>query len=130
MIRGMDTSGSDHRTAPSWRRPTSAGLAELGLVVLALLVVGVATAIEQRAHPPTCFGIGFGCTPDPSSTAVLLGMFVGAPLVAVAWLCTAVGWVLTRHRSDRANRRATWWPAWLLAGGLAVVVVLAAVTAG
>jgi hypothetical protein len=126
----MDTSGSDHRTARPWRRPTRAVLATLGLVMLTLVVVGVATAMEQAAHPPTCFGIGFGCTPDAYTTVTLLGMFVGVPVVAVAWTLTVIGWVLTRRRSDRMNRWATWWPAGLLAGVLAVVVVLAAFTAG
>jgi hypothetical protein len=121
----MDTSSSDHRTPTSSRRPISAGLAALALVMLALVAVGAVTAIEQHAHPPTCFGIGFGCTPDPFTTALLVGMIFGAPTVAVAWLVTAVGWVLTRQHPDRVNRRATWWPVWLLAVGLAVVAVLA-----
>jgi hypothetical protein len=128
--RYMDTSDRDLRTPPSWRRPLSAGFTTLGLVVLAVVVVGVATAIEQYAHPPTCFGIGFGCTPDALSTVVLIGWFLGAPIVVVAWLFSAIGWLMTRRRSDRINRWATWWPAWLLAGGLAVLVVIAAVTAG
>jgi hypothetical protein len=126
----MDIYGSDPHTPQTWRRPACAGLASLGFVVLTLVVVGVATAIEQAVHPPTCFGIGFGCTPDAFSTVVLIGMFVGAPVVAVAWTLTVIGWVLTRRRSDRMNRLATWWPAWLLGGGLAVVLVLAAFTAG
>jgi uncharacterized membrane protein len=56
-------------------------------------------------------------------------MFVGAPVVAVAWILTVIGWVLTRRRSDRMNRLATWWSAWLLGGVLVVVVGLAAFTA-
>jgi hypothetical protein len=126
----MDTAGSDHHTASTWRRPTSAGVAALGLVVLTLGVVGAGTAIEQAANPPTCFGIGFGCTPDALSTVALLGMFVGAPVVAVAWILTVAGWVLTRRRSDRVNRWATWWPVALLTGVLTVVGVIAAFTAG
>jgi hypothetical protein len=126
----MDTPGNDDRTPCTWRRPTCAGLASLGLATLTLVVIGVATAIEQAVHPPTCFGLGFGCTPDALSTVVLLGMFVGAPAVAVAWVLTVVGWASTRRRSDRMNRWATWWPAGLLGGVLAVVVVLAAFTAG
>jgi hypothetical protein len=126
----MDIYGSDPRTTHTWRRPACAALASLGFVVLMLVVVGVATAIEQAVHPPTCFGIGFGCTPDAVSTVVLLGMFVGAPVVAVAWILTVIGWMLTRRRPDRMNRLATWWPTWLLGGVLAVVVVLAAFTAG
>jgi hypothetical protein len=126
----MDTSGNDHRTAHAWRRPTCAGLASLGFVVLTLVVIGVATAIEQAVHPPTCFGIGFGCTPDASTTVILIGMFVGAPVVVVAWVLTVIGWVSTRRRSERMNRWATWWPAGLLGGVLAVVGVLAAFTAG
>jgi hypothetical protein len=125
----MDSYGSEPRTTHSWRRLACAGLASLGFVVLMLVVVGVAAAIEQAVHPPTCYGIGFGCTPDAFSTVVLLGMFVGAPVVAVAWILTVIGWVLTRRRSDRMNRLATWWSAWLLGGVLVVVVGLAAFTA-
>jgi hypothetical protein len=126
----MDIDGSDPRRTHTWRRPVCSALASLGFVVLMLVVVGVATAIEQAVHPPTCFGIGFGCTTDALSTVGLLGMFVGAPVVAAAWILTVIGWVLTRRRSDRMNRLATWWPAWLFGGVLAVVVVLAALTAG
>jgi hypothetical protein len=126
----MDISGNGDRTPSSWRRPATACLTTLGLVAAALVAVGVATAIEQRVNPPTCFGIGFGCTPDAVSTVYLVGFFFAAPVVAAAWLLTAVGWAVTRRRSDQANRTATWWPAWLLAVGLAVVVVLALVTAG
>jgi hypothetical protein len=128
--RRMDTYNSELRSPRLWRRPISASFTVLGLAVLGVVVVGVATAIEQYAHPPTCFGIGFGCTPDALSTAVLIGWFIGAPIAVVAWLFTAVGWVVTRRRTDRINRWATWWPACLLAGCLAVLVVIAAVTAG
>jgi hypothetical protein len=93
----MDIYGSDPRTTHTGRQPACAALASLGFVVLILVVVGVATAIEQAVHPPTCFGIGFGCTPDAFSTVVLLGMFVGAPVVAVAWILTVIGWMLTRR---------------------------------
>jgi hypothetical protein len=127
----MDICGSDSRTTHTWRRPACAALAALGFVVLMLVVVGVATAIEQAVHPPTCFGIAVvACTPDALRTVAPLGMFVGAPVVAAAWILTVIGWVLTRRRSDRMNRLAIWWPAWLLGGVLAVVVVLAAFTAG
>jgi hypothetical protein len=105
--RGMDIYSSDPRTTRTRRWPACAALASLGFVVLMLGVVGVATAIEQAVHPPTCFGIGFGCTPDALSTVALLGMFVGAPVVAVAWILTVIGWMLTGRRSDRMNRLAT-----------------------
>jgi hypothetical protein len=126
----MDTPGTDLRNASSWQRPATACLATLVLAVLAVVVVGLATAIEQHANPPTCFGLGFGCTPDAYTSAVLVAVFAGAPAVAIAWTLSVVGWMLTRRRSDRTNRWATWWQSWLLAGILAIVLVLAALTAG
>lgn len=126
----MTPFGSDHGTGRSWQRPIVACLVTLGLVVLILAVIGVATAIEQHANPPTCIGLGFGCTPDAYTNVVLGGMFVGVPVLAVAWTSIVAGWLVTRRRSDRINHRATWWPAWLLAGCLAIVTVVAAITAG
>jgi hypothetical protein len=100
------------------------------LVVLNLAAVGIATVIEQHANPPTCIGLGFGCIPDAVTTVVLGGMFVGVPVLAIAWTSIVAGWLVTQRRSDRINHRATWWPAWLLAGCLAMVVAIAAITAG
>lgn len=98
--------------------------------MLMLAAVGIATAIEQHANPPTCMAIGLGCAPDAVTTVVLIGTFVGVPVLVVAWVAIAAGWLVTRRRSDRINHRATWWPAWLLAVCLALVIVLAARTAG
>ena len=112
------------------RRPVVASLVSLFAVVLAVGAVALGTAIEQAANPPTCFGIGWGCTPDPGTTAFLVGWIVGAPALAVAWVLTWGGWALTRHRTGRTRLVATWWPAWVLLATATVVGVLAVTTAG
>ena len=87
----MNPLGSDHGTGRSWKRPIAACLLTLGLVVLILAAVGNATAIEQHATPPTCIGLGLGCTPDAVTTVVLGGMFVGVPVPSVAWISIVAG---------------------------------------
>lgn len=99
------------------------------VVVVATIGVGVVTAVEQAASPPTCHGIGFGCTPDAVTTAFLVGVVFGLPAVAVAWAATWIGWALTRERSDRTNRVAAWWPVSALALAVVVLAVVVA-TAG
>lgn len=134
----IDPAPPSHRPDPtsassssgSARQPLVACAVSLAAVALALGAVALGTAIEQAAHPPTCFGIGWGCTPDPGTTALLVGGLVGAPAVAIAWVLTWVGWTVSRHRTARARRIATWWPAWVLLAAATVVGVLAVATAG
>lgn len=123
---GMDTPEDMPTSSVSRRRPVAASLAALAVAVTATIGVGVVTAIEQAAHPPTCYGIGFGCTPDAITTALLVGGIFGLPALAVAWAATWVGWALTRERSDRTNRTAAWWPVWPLAVGVGVLAVVVA----
>lgn len=127
---GMNTPGDTSTTPASRRRPAAASLAALAVVILAAAMVGVATAVEQAAHPPTCHGIGFGCTPDPATTAMLVGGIYGLPTVAVVWVASWVGWALTRSWSDPANQVMAWWPVWGLAVGTGVLSVVALATAG
>jgi hypothetical protein len=118
------------RPSGSLRQPLLACLATMVAAALALGAVALGTAIEQAANPPTCYGIGWGCTPDAGTTALLLGWFVAAPAVAIAWILTWVGWAVTRHRTERARRIATWWPTGVLAVAALVIALLAVTTAG
>lgn len=113
-----------------WVRPVAATGVTAAAVAVAVAAVAVGVAIEQAANPPNCYGIGWGCTPDPATSAFLVGMIVGAPTVVVAWAATWVGWALTRARSDTVNRAATWWPAWATSAAAAVVSVFFVVGAG
>ena len=63
---------------------TAAILVGLGLVV-------AVTWIDQRANPPTCYGIGWGCVPDSATVGVLSGFVVGLPAFAVAMLLIVGG---------------------------------------
>lgn len=129
-VAGMDTTPAAARdrfpdAGTTWRRPALACLASLAAVAVGVGGVAVGTAIEQTANPPTCYGIGWGCTPDAGTTALLVGFIVGAPALVVAWTVTWVGWAATRGGSDSANAMASWWPAWTL-GLLTVIVTVAA----
>lgn len=129
-MEDMNTPGEKSTTSTSWRRPVAASVAALVVAIVALVAVGVAAAIEQAAYPPTCHGIGFGCTPRPTTIVALGGYIVGLPTTAVAWLATWVGWAVTRDRSDQANQAAAWWPVWVLAVGTGVLAVAVLSTAG
>lgn len=94
-------------TRPAW----FATAAFVVAVAAGIGAVGAGTAIEQAAHPPTCYGIGWGCTPDPATMAMFVGMFVGLPTLAVGVPVTWVGWATTRRRDHRAHLAATWAPA-------------------
>lgn len=107
----------------AWLRPAAATGVTTVAVAVAVAAVAVGVAIEQAANPPNCHGIGWGCTPDPATSALLAGMIVGAPTVVVAWAATWVGWALTRTRSDTVNRVAAWWPAWVTSATAAMVSV-------
>lgn len=119
---------NDDTTVPAprrrpWVRPVAAAGVTIAAVAVALVAVAVGVAIEQAANPPNCHGIGWGCTPDPATSAFLAGMIVGAPTVVVGWAATWVGWAVTRTRSDTVNRAAAWWPAWVTSAAAAVVSV-------
>lgn len=126
----MNTPPEKSTASTSWRRPAAASVTALVVAVIALVVVGVAAAIEQAAHPPTCYGIGFGCTPRPTTRVVVGGYLVGLPTITVAWVATWAGWALTRGRSDRTNQAAAWWPVWVLAVGTGMLVVASLSAAG
>lgn len=84
---------------------TAAVAAASGLAVLGAVWAG--TAAHQAEHPPTCFGIGWGCTPDPASTAGLLGIIIVGPafVVLIATLLISLGIAWRRERAEAWARR-------------------------
>jgi hypothetical protein len=129
--RGMINSDvPDPSNAAPARRLVGALTVSLAAVCVALAVIGVATAVEQRANPPTCVGLGFGCTPDAGSSVVLVGTLFAPPVIVVAWLLSGLGWTCTRRGPDARNRLATWWPSLVLCAAVGGLALLALVTAG
>ncbi len=65
------------------------------------------TVHQQAVNPPTCFGIGWGCTPDPGSTVALYLTFIVTPVLVVASLISAViGLAGCKTRSIRLSLSA------------------------
>ncbi len=81
------------------------------------------SAAEQAAHPPTCFGIGWGCTPD--ARFLTLGFLIlSAPVgIAIATIVGVVDWRQRRLASRTALPMiiATGLPFVLLAGALPAI---------
>lgn len=45
----------------------------IGIPVALLVMLG--TWLEHQGSPPTCYGIGWGCTLDPLSSGLIIGFF-------------------------------------------------------
>jgi hypothetical protein len=86
-------------------------------------------ALTLPAHNPDgrCEGIGWGCTLPPRDAALLLGAFVGVPLVLVSMaIATAIGiWIALRRRTTpvRAGTVATFVAVPVTAVGASVLYV-------
>lgn len=85
---------------------TTALAAASGLAVLG--AIWAATAAHQAEHPPTCFGIGWGCTPDPASTAALLGIFVVGPAFVVLVATLLIGLLVASLLEQAAPWARRW----------------------
>lgn len=106
--RGLHGQRRHHRSRPASSavvRPVAAAGVAVAAVAVALVAVVVGVAIEQAAGPQNCHGIGWGCTPDPATSAFLAGMVVGAPTGVVGWAATWVGWAVTRTAPTRSTGR-------------------------
>lgn len=98
----------------SVRRALIANVAAVGAVAIALAVFHLRLQGYLNAHPPECYGIGFGCRPGAGFTTLLVGWFAGVPAILASWIATWVGWRLTRNASDVAARWGCWGPVGLL----------------
>ena len=119
----------DMTTAYAAAAPESTGLGRAGAYVGAVVIglpalIGVVAMLTLPDHHPPgggCEGIGFGCTPAPSSAAffaTVLSLVVTVPATALAWLLM---WVL-----DRESAAFRDWPPSLKAGAvLAAYAVIA-----
>jgi hypothetical protein len=105
---------------PSTRTPYSgrlrAAVVALGTVIgwhAAVAAGYLIWASTLPTHNPDgrCEGIGWGCTPSPYDTALLLGAFVGVPVMLVSSVAAmAIGaWSVQRRRTTpvRAGTVAT-----------------------
>lgn len=105
------------------RTSTVAGARVANAAAAVLLGLGALVAwgglwLEDRADPPQCYGIGWGCSADPGTSMFFIGWFVLAP----AFLVLTLGiWVGRRLAGSPAG--------WRLVGAALVVlpVVLSAV---
>jgi hypothetical protein len=102
----------------------------VALVVLAWCALAVAAYLVAVLLAPTtnadgqCTGIGWGCRPDPQSTLILAGMFLGVP-VGVGVLVGSG--VLGRVLVTRSRRGPVLLGTLAFFGGVSLGVVLAIV---
>ena len=75
---------------------TAAVAAASGLAVLGAVWAG--TAAYQAEHPPTCFGIGWGCELDPASTAGFMGILIVGPAFVLIVVTLLVGLIVSSRR--------------------------------
>lgn len=69
------------QSEPRWLRR-----ATLGVVGGWALLVGatwLGTEVSHRRNPPSCYGLGWGCTPDAATTAVFAGFLFGVVAVVL-----------------------------------------------
>lgn len=82
------------------------GLAAVSCAALVSVgAVGLLTWLYQRQRPPTCYGIGWGCTPDAGTSALLYGFVIVIPGVAATTVLLAA---TTVARTDRGRRVGAW----------------------
>lgn len=84
-----------------------------------LVIAYAMVALEHRASPPPCSGIGFGCEPGPGVAVFLWGYFFMLPATMVT-----LGLVLLTMiaRSDAVRRRLAYGIASLYAAGALLVL--------
>ena len=114
MVDGGDggAGGGDAGRSVRWHAALAAAAA-VGAVLAGVGITALDVWLEQQARPPTCFGIGWGCTPDAATTAVLIAFVIGVPTLVVATLVIMGGWLLARARPT-AGRAVMWVPGLLV----------------
>lgn len=60
---------------PRWLRRATLGVIGGWAALVAATWWG--TEVSHRRNPPSCYGIGWGCTPDAATTAVFAGFLFG-----------------------------------------------------
>lgn len=120
--RGWNALVARAATAEAARR---ANIAVAVLLAIGTLLTWGALWLEDRAHPPTCYGIGWGCTPDPGTSLLFIGWFVLAPAFVVSTVSIAVGRRLAGSTGRRRHVGAVLvvLPVVVLAGALVALVV-------
>ena len=115
---GMSMKMTDRLRSAAWGPPffVCAGWAALSVA----LVWGV-TGMEQSRNPPSCYGIGWGCTPDPGGAALLFGVFIVFPGLILG--CSAIAALGFFGVSRRARMMAVNWAAGALMVALLMVLL-------
>ncbi len=70
-------------------------------VVLTLVYVLITLLLPSHNPSGQCEGIGFGCTPTPRDSAVLVGGFVGVPGVVIGYPVSLGVYALLRSAARR-----------------------------
>ncbi len=70
---------------------------------LYLVVVGVVTAIVRQRTPPTCEGIGWGCTPSWQTGMTIVAVLVVGVVIAATAIVAAVGLARIAVGPERAS---------------------------
>ncbi|WP_460521800.1 hypothetical protein [Flindersiella endophytica] len=117
------------RTAPVDRsRVVRRGLATIagwyaGLIVA--YVVALLLSPDEKTDG-SCDGIGWGCTPNPRDSLLLVGIVVGIPFALGSLAIAAGAFALTvrRFRSGVAAGTVAVWTGFLLAAAVPLVVSL------
>lgn len=105
------TDGAATRAGHRWDRlvtwaATPAGARRAKATVAGLLGIGALVTwgglwLEDRADPPTCYGIGWGCTPDPATSMFFIGWIVLVPAFVVSTVAIHGG----RRLAGSSDRR-------------------------
>ena len=94
------------------------------VVGFGLLVLWGRWSAAHAANPPTCTGLGFGCSPGPEFAVVFAAVVHGLPALGATWLASGVlGWA-GHQRSERAELVGAWVPVGVLACLATVTAVL------
>lgn len=118
---GVDGTGSDGEGGQS-RYALRAAVAVLVTAVAFSGVNYVALWLDDRWHPPQCYGIGWGCSPGPETSLFLGVVFVVVPAVLAGLLVIGLSVLLG---SARWRRRVAYTTAGLVGiAALAITVTL------
>ena len=85
---------STSRAVGLWKSLIPVGIL-LGWAALSPLAVYVVTRVQQANDPPdVCYGLGFGCVPDATTSALLFLLFLGGPVLAIVLIVIVIATVM------------------------------------